>query len=119
VEQWSVRHHAVDLDFIRSGSVSQATLNAAVSDILTEMFAFGLFDKPTAGSPAETATSAADQATALQIAEEGSVLLKNSGSVLPLSAAKDSSIAVIGGRARRTAPRSRACCSGPSIRPAT
>ena len=81
---------------ISSGSVSQATLNSAVSAILTEMFAFGLFDKPAVGSPAETATSAADQADALQIAEEGTVLLKNSGSVLPLSASKDSSIAVIG-----------------------
>src|SRR6202012_4731743 len=81
---------------ISSGQVSQATLNTAVSEILTEMFAFGLFDKPPAGSPAQTATSAADQADALQLAEEGSVLLKNSGSVLPLSAAKDSSIAVIG-----------------------
>src|SRR5580692_2325210 len=81
---------------ISSGSVSQATLNSAVSDILTEMFAFGLFDKPPAGSPAQTATTAADQADALQIAEEGTVLLKNSGNVLPLSAGKDSSIAVIG-----------------------
>src|SRR6202167_1587158 len=81
---------------ISSGQVSQATLNSAVSDILTEMFAFGLFDKPAVGSPAQTATSAADQADALQIAEEGSVLLKNSGNVLPLSASKDSSIAVIG-----------------------
>jgi beta-glucosidase len=81
---------------ISSGSVSQATLNSAVSDILTEMFAFGLFDKPPVGSPAETATSAADQADALQIAEEGTVLLKNSGNVLPLSGGKDSSIAVIG-----------------------
>ena len=81
---------------ISSGSVSQATLNSAVSAILTEMFAFGLFDKPAVGSPAQTATSAADQADALQIAEEGTVLLKNSGNVLPLSAGKDSSIAVIG-----------------------
>src|ERR1700722_15934448 len=79
-----------------AGQVSQATLNSAVSGILTEMFAFGLFDKPAVGSPAQTATSAADQADALQIAEEGTVLLKNSGSVLPLSAGKDSSIAVIG-----------------------
>src|SRR3984957_11095873 len=81
---------------ISGGQVSQATLNSAVSAILTEMFAFGLFDKPAVGSPAQTATSAADQADALQIAEEGTVLLKNSGSVLPLSAGKDSSIAVIG-----------------------
>jgi beta-glucosidase len=81
---------------ISSGQVSQATLNTAASGILTEMFAFGLFDKPAAGSPAETATRAADQADALQIAEEGTVLLKNSGNVLPLSGSKDSSIAVIG-----------------------
>jgi beta-glucosidase len=81
---------------ISGGSVSQATLNTAVSDILTEMFAFGLFDKPATGSPAQTASTAADQADALQIAEEGAVLLKNGGSVLPLSGAKDSSIAVIG-----------------------
>jgi beta-glucosidase len=80
---------------VSSGAVSAATLNSMVSDILTEMFAFGLFDKPTAGSPAETATSTTDQNDALQIAEEGTVLLKNSGNVLPLGT-QDSSIAVIG-----------------------
>ena len=82
---------------ISSGQVSQATLNSAVSDILTEMFAFGLFDKPAVGSPAQTATSAADQADALQIAEEGTVLLKNSGNVLPLSAPRTA-------RSRSSAP---------------
>jgi beta-glucosidase len=80
---------------VANGQVSQATLNSMVSAILTEMFAFGLFDEPPAGSPAETATSAADTADALQIAEEGTVLLKNSGNVLPLGT-QDSSIAVIG-----------------------
>jgi beta-glucosidase len=80
---------------ISSGSVSQATLNSAVSGILTEMFAFGLFDKSATGSPAQTATSSADQGDALQLAEEGTVLLKNSGSVLPLSGTTPS-IAVIG-----------------------
>jgi beta-glucosidase len=80
---------------VTSGSVSQATLNSMVSGVLTEMFAFGLFDKPTAGSPAQTATSAADQADALQLAEEGTVLLKNSG-ILPLSSPATASIAVIG-----------------------
>jgi beta-glucosidase len=80
---------------ISDGEVSQATLNSMVSDVLTGMFAYGLFDKPTVGSPAETATSSADTADALQIAEEGTVLLKNSGNVLPLDT-RDSSIAVIG-----------------------
>jgi beta-glucosidase len=80
---------------VSSGQVSQSTVNTAVSQILTEMFAFGLFDKAPTGSPAEAATNAADQADATALSEEGTVLLKNSGSVLPFGSA-DKSIAVIG-----------------------
>ena len=80
---------------VSSGQVSQATINSAVSDILTQMFAFGLFDKAPSGSPSAVATNATDQADATQLAEEGTVLLKNSGGVLPLSSS-DKSIAVIG-----------------------
>ena len=80
---------------VSSGSVSMARLNSMVSDVLTEMFAFGLFDKPASGSPAGTATNATDQSDATALAEEGTVLLKNSGNVLPLGSA-DNSIAVIG-----------------------
>ncbi|MBR7837221.1 glycoside hydrolase family 3 C-terminal domain-containing protein [Actinospica durhamensis] len=79
---------------VGSGQVSQATLNTLVAQTLTEMFAYGLFDRPTSGSPAQSATSTADQSAATSLAEEGTVLLKNS-SVLPLGSA-DSSIAVIG-----------------------
>jgi beta-glucosidase len=80
---------------VTSGQVSQSTINTAVSEILTQMFAFGLFDKAPSGSPSATATNSTDQADATQLSEEGTVLLKNSGSVLPLSSA-DKSIAVIG-----------------------
>ena len=80
---------------VASGSVSMARLNTMVSDVLTEMFAFGLFDKPATGSPAEIATNVTDRADATALAEEGTVLLKNSGNVLPLGSS-DSSIAVIG-----------------------
>ena len=80
---------------VSSGSVSTATLNSMVTPVLTEMFAFGLFDEPPAGSPAEAATSSAHVTDALQLAEEGTVLLKNSGGVLPLTSS-DKSIAVIG-----------------------
>jgi beta-glucosidase len=80
---------------VSSGAVSTATLNALVSPVLTQMFAFGLFDAPPAGSPAQAATSAAHDSDALQLAEEGTVLLKNSASVLPLTSS-DSSVAVIG-----------------------
>jgi beta-glucosidase len=80
---------------VNSGQVSQSTINSEVSQILTEMFAFGLFDKSPSGSPTETATNATDQADATALSEEGTVLLKNSGNVLPLTSS-DSSIAVIG-----------------------
>src|SRR6201994_4693264 len=80
---------------VSSGQVSVAQLNALVTPILTEMFAFGLFDEPPTGSPAQTATSAAHVTDAAQLAEEGTVLLKNSGSVLPLPGSA-SSVAVIG-----------------------
>jgi beta-glucosidase len=79
---------------VSSGAVTTATLNAMASHVLTEMFAFGLFDIGAAGSPAQGATSAAHTADAVQLAEEGTVLLKNSG-VLPLPATTKS-IAVIG-----------------------
>ena len=80
---------------VTSGSVSQSTINTAVSEILTEMFAFGLFDRPQTGSTGATATNATDQADALSLAEEGTTLLKNTGSILPLTSS-DKSIAVIG-----------------------
>jgi beta-glucosidase len=80
---------------VSSGAVSAATLNSMVTPVLTEMFAFGLFDEPPAGSPAETATSSAHVTDALQLAEEGTVLLKNSGGALPLTSS-DKSVAVIG-----------------------
>jgi beta-glucosidase len=89
---------------VNSGSVSQATLSAMASRILTEEFAFGLFDKAPSGSPGATATSAANQNTATQLSAEGTVLLKNSGGVLPFGSGT-SSIAVIGADAS-TSPQS-------------
>jgi beta-glucosidase len=80
---------------VTSGQVTQATINSAVSAILTQMFAFGMFDKAPSGSTSATATNSTDQTDATQLAEEGTVLLKNSGSVLPLTSS-DKSIAVIG-----------------------
>lgn len=80
---------------VASGQVSRATLDAAARRILTQEFAFGLFDNPPQGSPAQTATTAAHVSAARSLAEEGSVLLKNSGSLLPFGSATHS-IAVIG-----------------------
>ena len=80
---------------ISSGTLSQYTVNEAVGRILTQMFAFGMFDNPQTGSLSATVTSAGHQQTALQLSEEGSVLLKNNGT-LPLNPNGTESIAVIG-----------------------
>ena len=80
---------------LAAGTVTQATLNTMVGRVLTQMFAFGLFDKAPSGSTGATVTTAAHQATGTQVAQQGTVLLKNSG-VLPLSTGTTHSIAVIG-----------------------
>ena len=80
---------------LAAGTLSQSVVNGAVSRILTQMFAFGMFDNPQTGSLTTTVTSAAHQQTALQLGEEGSVLLKNNG-ILPLNPNGTESIAVIG-----------------------
>jgi beta-glucosidase len=80
---------------ITNGTLSQYTVNAAVGRILTQMFAFGMFDNPASGSLSATVTSTAHQQTALQLNEEGTVLLKNNG-ILPLNPNGTESIAVIG-----------------------
>jgi beta-glucosidase len=80
---------------VASGQVSQATLDTMVSRVLTQMFAFGVFDRSRAGSTGAVVTTAAHKATARQVAEEGTVLLKNNG-VLPLSTSTTRKIAVIG-----------------------
>ncbi|WP_329369510.1 glycoside hydrolase family 3 C-terminal domain-containing protein [Streptomyces sp. NBC_00669] len=80
---------------VGSGAVSQATLDTMATRILTEMFAFGQFDKAPSGSPGAVATSTANKTAATQLSAEGTVLLKDSGGVLPFGSGT-SSIAVIG-----------------------
>src|SRR3954454_25150897 len=84
---------------VLNGSVPAATLDAMVSHILTAMFRIGLFDHPLP-APADVKTAVvstpAHQALSTKIATNGTVLLKNSGSLLPLSTGTVRSIAVIG-----------------------
>ncbi|MFF7335041.1 glycoside hydrolase family 3 C-terminal domain-containing protein [Streptomyces sp. NPDC008150] len=81
---------------LADGSVKQSTLDTMAGRILTQMFTFGLFDKAPTGSKAAQVSTADHVATGRQVAEQGSVLLKNADKVLPLSPAKGSSIAVLG-----------------------
>jgi beta-glucosidase len=81
---------------VRKGTIPRSALNTMVQRILTEMFQFNLFNQPRTGSTSATVTTPADVAAATSVAEEGTTLLKNAGSVLPLSATNGGTIAVIG-----------------------
>ncbi|HEY5357023.1 MAG TPA: glycoside hydrolase family 3 C-terminal domain-containing protein [Streptosporangiaceae bacterium] len=101
---------------VQNGTVPVSVLNDMVSRILTEMFRFRLFNHPLTGTPATPVTTPAHQAVSVKVAEAGTVLLKNWGGTLPLSAGHGGTIAVIGpsasasptdgggGSARVTAP---------------
>jgi beta-glucosidase len=82
---------------VAAGEVPVSTLNRMIYDQVVGSFKVGLTDDPPAGPPSNTAnviTPAINQ-TNEKIADDGSVLLKDQGDVLPLSASTRS-IAVIG-----------------------
>ena len=81
---------------VQDGQVSMATLNGMVSRILTEMFKFNEFNNPPTGSTSAIVTTPAHQAVSTSVAEAGTVLLKNTGGTLPLSANGAGTVAVIG-----------------------
>ncbi len=81
---------------VQSGQVSEATIDALVRPILTKMFAFHLFTRTPKGTVDSHVTTPAHAKVAEKVAAAGAVLLKNADHVLPLSADKVHSIAVIG-----------------------
>jgi beta-glucosidase len=82
---------------VQSGEVPAARLNDMVHRILRSMFATGVIDYPV--MPRRVVDPFLGLENAQQIAEESTVLLKNSDKLLPLSAEKVRSIAVIGSHA--------------------
>jgi beta-glucosidase len=78
------------------GQVRGSVIDDAVRRILTEMFGLDLFNHPPTGTITSPASTPADRALGLEVAERGVVLLKNKGPVLPLNRSKTKSIAVLG-----------------------
>jgi beta-glucosidase len=76
---------------VSSGQVPMATVDEHVHRILATMFRFGLFDRTETTTPIDAKR---DGAVSRAAAEAGTVLLKNSGGVLPLR--KDKKVALIG-----------------------
>ncbi len=89
---------AADLtSLVQQHLLPMAAVNAAVTKVLTQMFAHGLIggDRPV-GSPGNTVNTPAHTAIALRTAESSAVLLKDDDSVLPLSSDRPGSVAIIG-----------------------
>jgi beta-glucosidase len=86
------------LDGLKSGAFPMAGLDDKVRRNLRVMFATRVFDS---GRKTGSLNTAAHQAVARRVAEEGIVLLKNENHTLPLDAAKIKTIAVIGENAVR------------------
>ena len=86
------------LDGLKSGKFPMAGLDEKVRRNLRVMFATHVFD---ASRKTGSINTAAHQAVARRVAEEGIVLLKNENHTLPLDAKKINSIAVIGENAVR------------------
>ncbi len=83
--------------------LSMSSVDAAVTRVLTSMFAHGLVTGPDVGSPDSVVDSPAHTAFALTTAERSAVLLKNDHSVLPLNPSRLRSVAVIGADASSAA----------------
>lgn len=75
--------------------VAAERLDDMAQRIVTAMFRVGLFDHPNAGTPDAVVSTPEHETLARDIATQGTVLLKNDATVLPLSDAV-TSIAVIG-----------------------
>ena len=80
---------------IADGQVPLSRLNDMVRRILAAEIKVGLFDHPVANPPLANVSTPAHRQLASQIAEQGSVLLKNDKGVLPFGASVHS-VAVIG-----------------------
>jgi len=88
------RYFGVPLEkAVESHQVPMSTINDKLIRRFSTMMKFGLFDHPMKLKPIPTRR---DGREALKIAEQGMVLLKNTGDALPLNSKKLHSIAVIG-----------------------
>ena len=86
---------------LAAGQITLTQINQAAFRVVRSYIAAGLFDHPLPSTPSATPATPQDTAVATEIAERGSVLLKNQENVLPLTSASHT-IAVIGQTASNT-----------------
>jgi beta-glucosidase len=86
---------------LAAGEITQARIDEAAFLVVKSYIEGGLFDNPLPDTAAAEASTPANEAVARQISEQGSVLLKNEGT-LPLTADSTTSIALFGPTASST-----------------
>ena len=86
------------IDLVKSGKISEATIDRAVARNLRAKFLLGLFENPYVDPElaAKLANHPVHRALALEAARESIVLLKNENNLLPLDRTKLKTLAVIG-----------------------
>jgi beta-glucosidase len=98
LDMTSDAYHLHLADLVQAGIIQESYLNKAVRYILRLKFALGLFDNsytdPAGAEPALLKPEALQ--TALEVATQSIVLLKNEGDLLPINPAAIKSIALIG-----------------------
>ena len=88
---------------IAANDISVADVNQAAFRVVRSYIRAGLFDKALPATASTDTHTAARDALALKSVEQSAVLLKNQGSVLPITADSGDTIAVIGQVASKTA----------------
>ncbi|MCM6763373.1 glycoside hydrolase family 3 C-terminal domain-containing protein [Rathayibacter sp. ZW T2_19] len=86
---------------LAAGEISQKNIDDAARRVISSYVRAGLFDNPVPTTPVADASTAEHKAIARELAEQGTVLLKNDGA-LPLAVAPGATIAVIGATASST-----------------
>ena len=89
---------------LAAGEITQERIDEAAFRVVRSYIRGGLFDNPLPVDAGRGASTPANKAIARQIAEQGSVLLKNEGT-LPLTAAAGKTIALFGPTASSTPDR--------------
>lgn len=105
---------------IDTGQVTKTQITAAAHRVVRSYIAAGLFDHPLPTTPSTSSSTPANKAVARQVAEQGSVLLKNDADTLPLNEG-NKTIAVIGATASATATNgvsAATVCAMPNFGPA-
>jgi beta-glucosidase len=81
---------------LTASQVNEGTIDEHVRRILRTLFAFGFFDRDAYPDDASKIDKAAHNDQAASLLEQGAVLLRNEGGVLPLDAGALNKVAVIG-----------------------